>query len=158
MLINVKNLSGRLARARCQIGRGIAYEMGRGGYNSQFPNDAGWDDHKSDCTGFALSFCAYMDRNAKPGREWDICSSSAWDDAMGLQKVYRRILEPAPGCFVIYPEDGSPDGAGHDAIWVGPGWHVVDCCASVGGVSEHEQLAFCRNPKTIFAVLVEDVE
>ena len=146
-----------MARARKGIGRGVAYKLGRGGFNAKHPNEVGWDKGLSDCSGY-VSWVLMLKRAPKLIRPFWIETTAVWRDATGKQRTFQQINKPVPGCIVVFPDRNGREG--HIGIvaevYGGAGYDVVDCTGK--GIREHPGTYFRGRSDTIFCVLKEDME
>lgn len=91
--------------ARTCIGHGI-YKLGQGGIRALAP--VPWNGKgECDCSGFAL-WCARLSRWQKgskigPNTDW-IDTTAMYQDAIGEQKFFVRVLAPLPGDMIVYPD------------------------------------------------------
>lgn len=160
MKLNQARLAARLVRARSALLRGVAYKLGRGGFNAKFPNEVGWDKGLADCSGY-VSWVLMIARKPKLIRPFWIETTAVWNDARGKQRTFREIPEPVPGCIVVFPDFRS-NGRKHEghigivsAVHERKMYDVLDCTSR--GIREHSGAYFVSR-SAIFCVLKEDME
>lgn len=149
------DLTRYLHRARSAVGLGTAYRLGRGG----FKPTALWIDRSSDCSGF-VAWVLGLSRVPKLSRPWWIETTAIHKDATGKRRVFERILEPTPGCVVVYPDLNGTQGHVGIVASVSP-LTVVDCSSGSyrrtgDAIREHGGEAFERRRDSIFVRLVQD--
>jgi hypothetical protein len=104
-----------LLRARSALRSGT-YGLGKGGRRPKhrFPWDTGDSARLVDCSGF-VSGCVGVDRYQPHGisGEW-IETSAVYRDAIGEQRMFRRVKKPQAGDLIVYPDRNG--GQGHIGI------------------------------------------
>lgn len=148
------NLDRYLSRARTAVGRGIRYGLGKGGNkpSSPLPDDG---TGRCDCSGF-VAWVLGMSRRPKLTRPWWIETTRIFKDATGKQKVFVRLVNPVPGCVIVFPDSGGKEG--HVGIVAtvddGKAQTVVDCASK--GITEQTAAYFHRHG-AIYCALKQDV-
>lgn len=148
------NLNRYLNRARSAIGHGIDYGLGKGGMNPKgsLPDDG---SGKCDCSGF-VAWVLGISRKPKITRRWWIETTQIYRDAVGPQKVFKRIAKAEPGCLIVFPDVNGKEG--HVGIVAsvnsaGDALTVVDCARN--GITEQTDKYFERN-HAIYCMLKQD--
>jgi|TARA_R110002020_G_scaffold14313_10_gene50908 hypothetical protein len=109
------------ARDWCNIG--TTYKLGSGGYEwlPDFPST------ELDCSGFVASV---LGRSRKPQVDFPywLSTDSIWGDCADKQRLFKQIVEPVPGCLVVYPDSNGRQGhvgivSGVENDWI----RGIDC-------------------------------
>lgn len=155
MKIKPEIASRRIARARSAIGLGIDYKLGHGGIRPSVSTPT--TTSGCDCSGF-VAWCLEMSRKPKITRLWWIETTNIYRDAIGKQKVFIRLIQPEPGCVVVYPDSGGRQG--HTgiitAVRSNTDFDVVDCASRKPAISERSGKFFIQK-SAIFVALKQDL-
>lgn len=98
-----------LMRARRALSHSgsFRYGLGHGGFH---PGDfLPTRNGLCDCSGFA-SWCLALSRNQTKTFGLWISSSHIWSDGLGRRRLFTVLVEPFPGCLVVYPDRGGRQG------------------------------------------------
>jgi hypothetical protein len=166
--VNDAKMASRVTRAKSALGRGIKYELGRGGFDPSASSPAD-SRNRSDCSGFALAWAFNLNRRPKKSRDWWLSTSDVYADAMSKKpSVFMRLKKPVIGCAVLYPDRNGEQG--HTAIitafklnWLGRVVKLwgIDCSSSqsrkTGDAITERDLTFFMAEKPIFVILIEDL-
>lgn len=149
-------MSKILARARSQVGLGVGYSLGCGGWDPDSPKASETTTRKGergewcDCSGF-VAWCVGLSRRRTicPGL-WGVSTVSIHRDATTKGRFFcalgkagggRLPFDPQPGDLVVYPDRYDPKTRktrqGHVAVLVDHTKRlIVDCSGSAGGITE----------------------
>jgi len=98
-----------LERARRALGsaRGLRYKLGKGGFHPEDPTPS--RDGFCDCSGFA-AWCLGLSRDQRGRFGLWISSEGIWSDGTGPRRLFTAVVQPFPGCLVVYPDRDGRQG------------------------------------------------